>query len=63
MKQALAAWIDQEEERRTLTVEVLADVDAGRAIVHKNVQAWADSFATDRPLPPRSFGLRLAECL
>ncbi|MBI3776524.1 MAG: ribbon-helix-helix protein, CopG family [Gammaproteobacteria bacterium] len=32
MKQALAAWIDQEEERRRLTLEALADVDAGRVI-------------------------------
>lgn len=30
MKQALSAWIDQEEERSRLTHEALADVDAGR---------------------------------
>lgn len=30
MKQALAAWIDQEEERHRLTLEALEDVDAGR---------------------------------
>lgn len=52
VKQALAAWIDQEEERHKLTLEALADVDAGRLIDHQSVQAWADSLTTDRPLPP-----------
>ena len=52
VKQALAAWIAQEEERSRLTREALADVDAGRVIDHQAVQAWADSLGTDRPLPP-----------
>jgi len=51
MKQALAAWIDLEEERSRLTREALADVDADRAIEHQVVQAWADSLETDEPLP------------
>ena len=51
VKQALTAWIDQEEERRRLTLEALADVDAGRVIDHQAVQAWADSLATDKPMP------------
>ena len=51
MKQALSAWIDQEEERNRLTREALADVDAGRVIDHQAVQAWADSLSTDDPLP------------
>jgi len=51
MKQALAAWIDQEEERSRLTREALADVDAGKVIDHQTVQAWADSLSTDEPLP------------
>lgn len=51
MKQALSAWIDQEEERSRLTREALVDVDAGRVIDHQAVQAWADSLATDEPLP------------
>jgi predicted transcriptional regulator len=50
MKQALSAWIDQEEERSRLTREALADVDAGRVIDHLAVQAWADSLDTDNPL-------------
>ena len=43
VKQALIAWVDQEEERRRLTLEALADVDAGRTIDHKAVDAWAAS--------------------
>ena len=50
MKQALAAWIDQEEERSRLTREALADVEAGRVIDHQSVQAWADSLDSDNPM-------------
>jgi predicted transcriptional regulator len=51
MKQALSAWIAQEEERDRLTQEALADVDVGRVIDHQAVQAWADSLDTEQPLP------------
>jgi predicted transcriptional regulator len=51
VKQALSAWIDQEEERSRLTREALADVDAGHVIDHQTVQTWADSLSTDTPLP------------
>lgn len=51
MKQALTAWIDQEEERRRLTLEAMADVDAGMVIDHQTVQAWAESLGTEKPLP------------
>ena len=51
MKQALSAWIAQEEERDRLTQEALADVDAGLVVDHHSVQAWADSLGTDQPLP------------
>ena len=51
VKQALTAWIDQEEERSRLTQEALADVDAGQVIDHQSVQAWADSLGTAHPLP------------
>lgn len=51
MKQALSAWIDQEEERGRLTREALADVDLGKVIDHQAVQAWADSLGTDEALP------------
>ncbi len=51
VKQALSAWVEQEEERRQLTLEALADVDAGRVIDHQAVQAWARSLDNDEPLP------------
>lgn len=50
IKQALSAWIGQEEERSRLTREALADVDAGLVIDYQSVQAWADSLDTDKPL-------------
>jgi len=51
MKQALAAWVDQEEERHRMTLEALLDVDSGRVIDHQAIQAWADSLGPDKPLP------------
>lgn len=51
VKQALSAWIEQEEERHQLTLEALADVDAGNLIDHDAVQAWAARLGTDKPLP------------
>ena len=50
VKQALAAWVDQEEERSRLTREAMADVDAGRFIDHEAVLAWSSSLSTDKPL-------------
>ncbi|MFI4987490.1 MAG: CopG family ribbon-helix-helix protein [Alphaproteobacteria bacterium] len=54
VKQALSAWIEQEEERHRLTLEALADVDAGRVIEHQAIEAWAASLGTRKPRrPPR----------
>lgn len=50
IKQALAAWVDQEEERHRLTLEAMADVDNDNVIEHQSVQAWAESLSTDNPL-------------
>lgn len=51
VKQALTAWIGQEEERSRLTREALADVDAGRVIRHDAVLAWAHSLPALSALP------------
>jgi len=51
MKQALSAWVEQEEQRYRLTLDALADVDAGRTVDHDSVEKWADSLDSDRPLP------------
>lgn len=51
VKQALADWVAKEEERHQLTLEALADVEDGKVVDHKTVQAWADSLGTSKPLP------------
>ncbi len=51
VKQALAAWLDREERRSRLTLDALADVDAGALIDHSAVQAWAAGLDTDAPMP------------
>lgn len=51
IKQALSAWLAQEEERNRLTLEALEDVTSGQVIDHQAVQAWANSLGTDHPLP------------
>ncbi len=51
VEQALAVWIDKEEERHRLTLEALDDVNAGRVIDHQSVQTWADSPSSEPPLP------------
>ncbi|EJI3134724.1 ribbon-helix-helix protein, CopG family [Salmonella enterica] len=50
IKQALSAWLAQEERNR-LTLEALNDVTSGQVIDHQAVQAWADNLGTDHPLP------------
>ncbi|HQT89652.1 MULTISPECIES: CopG family ribbon-helix-helix protein [Acidiphilium] len=42
-KQALAAWIDADEMKSTLTLEAMADVAAGRVVTGDAVQAWVDT--------------------
>jgi len=41
----------EQEERLRLTLEALADVDAGQVFDHRAIQAWVESLATDSPLP------------
>ena len=52
VKQALSAWVDQEEDRRRLTLEGLDDVDAGRVVDHSVIQAWAAGLGTPDPERP-----------
>lgn len=51
VKQALSAWIEQEEEYRRLTLEALAEVDANQVVDHQSVRAWAESLNSDNLLP------------
>ncbi len=41
MRQALDAWLSQEDERDRMTREALASVDEGRTVPHSKVKAWA----------------------
>ena len=54
MKQALTIWIEREEERERLTREALVDVDNGRVVDHKAVQAWVAGLENSSlmPVPP-----------
>lgn len=52
VKQALSEWVRWEDEKHQMLLEGLADIDAGRVIEHDAVVAWAESLATDTPLPP-----------
>lgn len=49
VKQALSAWVEQEEDRQRLTLAALADVDLGHAVEHSEVEAWAQSLSTANP--------------
>lgn len=48
VKQALTAWVDLEARRHQLTLEGLADVDAGRLVEHSAIESWANSL--DQPV-------------
>lgn len=41
VKQALMSWVELEAKRHQLTLEGLADVDAGRLVEHAAIDAWA----------------------
>jgi hypothetical protein len=45
-------WVvlDREEKDR-LTREALAELEKNGAVPHAEVQAWAESLLTDKPLP------------
>ena len=45
VKQALSAWVSLEEKRHQLTLEGLAEIDAGRVVDHAEVEAWAKKIA------------------
>ena len=53
VKQALDAWVAQEEHRRQLTLDALADVDERRVFEHSDVHAWAAGLESEpgKPIP------------
>ena len=52
VKQAVANWLAWEEEKHQMTLEALAEVDAGLFIEDEDMAAWIESLDTDNPLPP-----------
>jgi len=43
VKQALTSWVALEAKRHQLTLEGMADVDAGRLVDHASIETWARS--------------------
>lgn len=52
MKEALAAWVELEEQRYRLTLEALKDVEKGRQVKHEDVAAWAATLDRTKPSRP-----------
>lgn len=51
VEQALAAYVNRESERYRMTLEAMADVDAGLGVTHHEVKMWAASLCTESPKP------------
>lgn len=58
IKEALTAWVEQEEQeeqRHAMTLEALASIDAGRAVQHEDVVRWASRLgASDTVAVPKA---------
>ncbi len=48
VQKALIDWIGREEAYRRMTLEALADVDAGRLVSDKTVRAWAAGLGIEK---------------
>lgn len=48
VKEALARYVDLERARHELTLEGLADVEAGRLVEHSEIEAWAATLAAPK---------------
>lgn len=54
VEQALGAFVDREARQHAMTLEGMADVDAGRFVSQAEMEAWVDGLNSDRaPLTPR----------
>jgi len=42
VKEAIASYVALEEKRHRLTLEALADVDAGRTLDHAEIERWVE---------------------
>ena len=48
MKHALELYVELEKKRHQLTLEGLADIDAGDTVSHAEVESWARSLPAGR---------------
>jgi|CXWL01.1.fsa_nt_gi predicted transcriptional regulator len=48
MNEALTLYVELERERHQLTLEALAEVDAGSTVAHEEIETWAASLKKSR---------------
>lgn len=54
VEEAVASWVEREEIRHHLTLEALADVDAGEVFSDEDIASWIDSLPDgEAPNGPR----------
>ncbi len=49
---AIARYLETQEQRSASIRRGLADAEAGRVVPNEKVEAWLDSWGTDKELPP-----------
>lgn len=47
VEQALGAFVDREERHHAMTLEGMADVDAGRFVTQTEMEAWVEGLDED----------------
>ena len=47
--EALSLYVDLERKRHELTLEAMAEVDAGRAVDHADIEAWSRALPRKKP--------------
>jgi predicted transcriptional regulator len=55
-KDAIVAYLDEQEHQLEKIREGLADAEAGRGVSHEEVARWLDSWGTENELPPPKCG-------
>jgi predicted transcriptional regulator len=53
---AIAAYLDEQEQHLERVREGLADAQAGRVVSHEEVDRWLGSWGTEDELPPPKCG-------
>ena len=53
---AIAAYLDEQEQQLERIREGLADAEASRVVPHEEVARWLESWGAEDELPPPKFG-------